>query len=81
MVSCHVANKFMVVMCYADDLTIIPPSHISMEIMLQIFEDFDMDYQVKFNSTKSILITNDAKHEVSFIIDNYNISRLEKRFT
>ena len=40
-------------MCYADDLTIIAPSLRSMEIMLPICEDFALEYQVKFNSTKA----------------------------
>ena len=48
---------FMGAMCYADDLTIISPSRRYMEIMLQICEDFATEYHVKFNSTKSILMT------------------------
>ena len=49
---CFVGTTFMCDMCYADDLTIIAPSLRSMEIMLPICEDFALEYQVTFNSTK-----------------------------
>ena len=74
---CYVGKTFMGAMCYADDLTIISPSRRSMEIMLQICEDFATEYHVKFNSTKSILITYNVKHDVSFTLDNDIISKLE----
>ena len=47
-----------------------------MEIMLHICEDFATEYHVKFNSTKSILITYN-KHDVFFTLDNDIISKLE----
>ena len=58
----------MCAMCYADYLTMISPSRRSMEIMLQICEDFATEYQVKFNSTKRVLITYDIQNEVSFTL-------------
>ena len=70
-------NICMGAICYADDLTRIAPSRRSMEIMLYICEDLATEYQVKFNSTKSISMTYHVKHDVSFTLDNENISKLE----
>jgi len=76
-VGCYIGNRFIGAMCYADDLTIISPSRRSMDILLQICENYAKEFHVTFNSSKSFLITYNVNLDVSFMLDNEVINRVE----
>ena len=76
-VGCYIGKQFMGGMCYADDLTLISPSRRSMNILLKVCEDYANEFHVKFNSSKSLLLTYNVSHDVSFMLDNSVISRVE----
>ena len=76
-VGCYVGTRFYGALCYADDLTLLCPSRRSMNIMLKICEDFALEYGVKFNSTKSVLITYNVEIDVCFMLNNAPIVQSE----
>ena len=53
-VGCHIGNRFVGGLCYADDLTILAPSVRGLQKMVGIFEEFANDYSVTFNSGKTL---------------------------
>jgi hypothetical protein len=53
---CHVGHKFIGAISYADDLTLIAPTHEATQRMLIICEEFANEYDVLFNSTKSQVV-------------------------
>ena len=53
-VGCHLHNTYAGALSYADDLTLLAPSFAAMSKMLKMCEIFSHEYDVKFNSTKSI---------------------------
>ena len=63
-VGCHIGNSFVGSLCYADDVTLIAPSRNAMNILLDICQEYAQEYSVKFNRTKSKLVT-------------YNVSKLQ----
>ena len=67
-VGCHMGNTFYGALCYADDLTLICPSRRSTEVMLKICEDFASTYGLKFNSSKSVLLTYNVESQVVFVL-------------
>ena len=76
-VGCYVGTRFYGALCYADDLTLLCPSRRSMNIMLKICEDFALEYGVKFNSTKSVLVTYNVEIDVCFMLNNAPIVQSE----
>jgi len=76
-VGCYISNIFIGGMCYADDLTIISPSRRSMDILLQICENYAKEFHVTFNSSKCVLITYNVNLDVSFILDKEMINGVE----
>ena len=55
-VGCKVGNKFLGLLSYADDLTIICPKLLGIREMLYICADYAKDYNILFNVSKSKLI-------------------------
>ena len=53
---CHIGNRFVGGLCYADDLTIFSPSVLDLQKMVGICEEFAKDYSVTFNSGKTVCI-------------------------
>ena len=51
---CHIGNQFVGAIAYADDITLMAPSSTSLKLMLDIVNNFGMEYSVKFNPSKSI---------------------------
>ena len=51
---CHIGNRFVGGLCYADDLTILSPSVRGLQKMVGICEEFAKDYYVTFNSSKTL---------------------------
>ena len=49
---CHIGNRFMGGLCYADDLTILPPTARGLQKMVYIYGEFTNDYSVSFNSSE-----------------------------
>ena len=56
-VGCYIGSCCYGALCYADDLTSVCPSSRATDIMLYICEEFAHEYGLKFNSTKSVLVT------------------------
>ena len=65
-VGCYIGNRYFGALCYADDLTLISPSRCSMDIMLNVCEQFANEFGVKFNSAKSMLVTFNVTTDVAF---------------
>jgi len=55
-VGCHIGNTFLGGLGYADDLCLLAPSRGAITVMLNICEQFGIEYDVLFNSQKSHLI-------------------------
>ena len=53
---CHIGNKFMGAVAYADDITLLAPTKHAMLQLLNIADNFATDYDVKFNATKTVHI-------------------------
>jgi hypothetical protein len=62
-VGCHIGNVFMGALAYADDVTLLGPSRMSINKMLQISNDFSKEYDVLFNHKKSNLLTFHGNNE------------------
>lgn len=52
-IGCFIGNQYCATLCYADDLTLLAPTHSAMTTLLQICEEFAEEYNVTFNATKS----------------------------
>ena len=76
-IGCHVGNTFFGALCYADDVTILTPSRNSMTEMLRLCEEFANEYNVKFNSSKSVLVTLNVNVDVSFKLNNIPIIKAD----
>ena len=55
-VGCHVGHVFCGALTYADDITLLAPTHSAMSEMLRICEQFASEYHVLFNSSKSYML-------------------------
>ena len=49
---CHIHGKYMGILGYADDVTLLFPSIRGLNRMLSIYEEFGKEYFIKFNSKK-----------------------------
>ena len=73
----YVGNHYSGALCYADDLTLISPSSNSMNRMVNICEMFADEYSVKFNSSTSIVVTFNVNVDVSFMLNNKPIAKVD----
>ncbi len=69
-IGCYAGKSFFGVLCYADDVTLFAPSRHSMNQILFICEEFVGHYNVKFNSSKSVLVTFNVNTDLSFTLNN-----------
>lgn len=76
-VGCHIGTRFCGALCYADDLTLLCPSRRSMSIMLKVCEQFSSEFGLKFNSTKSVLVTYNVNTDVTFQLNNVPIDKAD----
>ena len=76
-IGCHVGNSFFGALCYADDVTLLSPLRNSMSQLLSICEEFAEEYNVKCNSTKSVLVTYNVNVDVSFMLNNVPIIKAD----
>ena len=53
---CHIGNRFVGGLCYADDLKILSPSVRGLQKMVGICEEFAKDYSVTLNLGKTLCI-------------------------
>lgn len=53
---CYIGHHYMGAFCYADDLTLLAPSCNAAKKMLSICEKYANEFDVKFNSSKSVLL-------------------------
>jgi exonuclease III len=62
-IGCYVGHVYCGALTYADDLTLIAPTHSAMSHLIEICEQFSLEYSVKFNSTKShvVLFNNSSR--------------------
>ena len=78
-VGCHIGNSFVGSLCYADDVTLIAPSRNAMNILLDICQEYAQEYSVKFNSTKSKLVTYNVSttSNIRFALNKNPIERVD----
>ena len=76
-VGCFIGNRLVGALCYADDLTLICPSRRAKSLLLNICEDFAVEYYVKFNSTKRYLDTYNVQYDVALKLNNCDIKHVE----
>ena len=55
-IGCHIHGKYMGILGYADDVTLLSPSIRGLNKMLSICEEFGKDYFIKFYNKKSMCI-------------------------
>ena len=62
-VGCYVGHIFSGAISYADDLTLLAPSHIATQSLLNICSNFAAEFDVTFNSSKSnIVVFNSSRN-------------------
>ena len=61
---CHIGNNFMGALSYADDLTILAPTLCAAQKMLNICQQYAHDFNVIFNSSKTIHVMHNVKHSI-----------------
>ena len=55
-VGCHIGNKPVNIMSYADDLVVLTPTMNSLKKLVSILEDFSSDFNISFNPSKSFIM-------------------------
>jgi hypothetical protein len=55
-VGCYIGHVFAGAVSYADDLTLLAPSHYATQVLLDVCTQFASEFDVTFNSTKSNII-------------------------
>ena len=61
---CHIGNSFMGAFSYADDLTILAPTISAAQKMLNICQLYANEFDVIFNSAKSIHVMYNVRHDI-----------------
>ena len=55
-VGCYVGREYYGILCYADDVTLLAPTGSALQELLDICETFGKEYDVVYNSKKSICV-------------------------
>ena len=55
-VGCHIGGHFVGALAYADDVTLVAPSRSGIRTLINVCEQFALDYDITFNGTKSQLM-------------------------
>ena len=55
-VGCHIGGHFVGALAYADDVTLVAPSRSGVRTLINVCEQFALDYDITFNGTKSQLM-------------------------
>ena len=55
-VGCHIGGHFVGVLAYADDVTLVVPRWSGIHTLINVSEQFTLDYDITFNGTKSQLL-------------------------
>ena len=55
-VGCHIDEHFVGALAYADDVTLVAPSRSGIRTLINVCEQFSLDYEITFNGTKSQLL-------------------------
>ena len=53
---CHIGGHFVGALAYADDVTLVAPSRSGIRTLINVCEQFALDYDITFNGTKSQLM-------------------------
>jgi len=61
---CRLFGEFYGCIVYADDIMLLSHSLNAMQLMLKICDDFAIDYDLKFNTEKSVAMRIGARHNV-----------------
>ena len=51
---CYIGHKYLGVLCYADDVTLLAPTAQSLQHMVKTCEQFGQEFDIKYNATKSM---------------------------
>lgn len=68
-IGCFIGSVYMGALAYADDLTLLAPSHQAAHRMLAICEEFAAEYRVLYNPTKSIMLTYNCDQNVNVCLN------------
>jgi hypothetical protein len=52
-VGCYIGRQFVVALAYADDIVLVAPTPTAMRKLLSICSAFAVEYDIRFNATKS----------------------------
>lgn len=75
-VGCYMGGTFVGVLAYADDVVLIAPTPSAMNRLLSICDEFAVEYNVLFNSSKSKCIYFHPKSRLNMLLYRYNVSDL-----
>ena len=62
---CRLLNEFYGCILYADDIMLLAHSLNAMRYMLLICEQFAVDFDIKYNSSKSVAMRTASRHSIS----------------
>ena len=74
-IGCHIGNIYAGAVGYADDVSLMAPSYTAAKSMLKICEKYAEEYQVMFNSSKSVLVCYNVSHNVQLKLNNIILER------
>lgn len=70
---CHVGHKFTGALAYADDIVLLSPSLHGLKQMLQVCEDFSIEYDIVFNPGKSKMLIFNGSNEIRPLMMNNTV--------
>jgi len=76
-VGCYIGNIYAGAVGYADDVSLIAPSYCAAKHMLRICEDYAREFDVVFNSSKSVVVVYNGVHNVRLTLNDVALVRYD----
>jgi hypothetical protein len=76
-VGCYIGNIYAGAVGYADDVSLIAPSYCAAKHMLRICEEYAREFDVVFNSSKSVLVVYNGDHNVRLTLNDVALARYD----
>ena len=73
---CWIGNYYFGAICYADDMTLLSPSAHGLQCMINICEDFAIEYSMEYNVSKSVCLLF-SKKSLNVGLPNITLSQRE----
>ena len=77
-IGCHIGHHYMGAFCYADDVTLVAPSVGAAQKMLSICEKYAREYDVIFNSSKSVVLLHNVNSAPNLTLNGQELPCTEK---